>query len=72
MSQDPINDRAATSVLQFGTRTLLVGTALCAVLVLVLHRGMLEVWCLQTLYRLAQACVFALMWRRERWSALRV
>jgi hypothetical protein len=51
MSQDPINDRAAASALQFGTRTLLIGTALCAVLVLVLQHvsavwGMTILWLL--------------------------
>jgi len=49
MSHVPTTDRPDASVLQFGTRTLLVGTALCALLVLVLQHvnallGMTILW----------------------------
>jgi hypothetical protein len=49
MIRIPKVDRADTSTLQFGTRSLLVGTALCALLVLVLQHlgavwGMTVVW----------------------------
>lgn len=43
-----------------------------AVLVLWLSLGLVEVWLLQALYRLAQAAVFYSLWQRGRWMSIKL
>jgi Na+-driven multidrug efflux pump len=37
-----------------------------------LHQGMMTIWAVQTAYRLSQAALFAMAWRRGRWAHARL